>query len=104
MEATPRPPRVTIPVLTAAEIAAFIGVTPAAIRQVVHRHGIRPAGRGRHRAKLYRAQDVLQHTGTRDRLEPPLAVLSCGVGACQRQLSWLVPSALVVSVRDTLAT
>jgi hypothetical protein len=58
-------------VLITAEIAAFIGVTPAAIRQVVHRHSIRPVGRGRNRAKVYRAPDVLQRTGSHDRLAPP---------------------------------
>lgn len=60
----------TTTVLTAAELAAFLRVSPSAIRQVVRRHGIRPAGRGLNRAQLYRAENAPRFTGEHDRLAP----------------------------------
>lgn len=53
--------------VTVAEIAAYLGVTPSAIRHVVRRHGIRPVGHS-WKAKLYAPAEVLRHTGHRDRL------------------------------------
>jgi hypothetical protein len=54
-------------VVTVAELAAYLGVTPSAVRQVVRRHGIQARGQ-RWKAKLYDPHDVLRHTGRRDRL------------------------------------
>lgn len=52
--------------LTAAELAAFLGVTAAAVRQVVKRKDIAPVGKiGR--AHLYDVDEVTRHTGTHDR-------------------------------------
>lgn len=52
--------------LTAAEIAAFLGVTPAAVRQIVSRKGIQANGKVG-RAKTYDPLEVLRHAGTHDR-------------------------------------
>jgi hypothetical protein len=53
--------------VTVAELAAYLGVTPSAVRHVVRRHGIQPVG-ARWKAKLYDVQEVLRHTGHHDRL------------------------------------
>lgn len=52
--------------LTAAELAAFLGVTAAAVRQVVKRKGIEPVGKTG-KAHLYDVDEVLRHAGTHDR-------------------------------------
>lgn len=52
--------------LTAAELAAFLGVTAAAVRQVVKRKGIAPVGK-RGKAHLYDVDEVLRHAGGHDR-------------------------------------
>lgn len=52
--------------LTAAEIAVFLGVTAAAVRQVVKRKEIKPVGKDG-KANLYDVDEVLRHAGTRDR-------------------------------------
>lgn len=53
--------------VTAVEIAAYLGVTPGYIRQVIAAHHIRRAGRNG-RANLYRVTDIMRHTGHTDRL------------------------------------
>ena len=53
--------------LTAAELAAFLGVTPARVRQIVAEHHIRPTGQ-RWKAKLYDPREVLRHAGPHDRI------------------------------------
>jgi chromosome segregation and condensation protein ScpB len=52
--------------LTAAEIAAFLGVTATAVRSIVHRKQVRPVGKTG-RANLYDPRDILRHAGTHDR-------------------------------------
>ena len=52
--------------LTAAEIGAFLGITPGAVRLIVHRHHIPARGKAG-RAKLYDAHEVIRHAGTHDR-------------------------------------
>lgn len=54
-------------VATVVELAAYLGVTPSAVRQTVRRHGIQSRGQ-RWKAKLYDPHDVLRHTGHSDRL------------------------------------
>lgn len=53
--------------LRAAEIAVFLGITPAAVRQIVRRHNIQAKGKDG-RAKLYDVATVLRHAGSHDRL------------------------------------
>lgn len=55
--------------LTAAEIAVFLGVTSAAVRQIVRRNHVSPCGKiGR--ANLYDVRVVLRHAGAHDRRMP----------------------------------
>ena len=54
--------------LTAAEIAVFLGVTASAVRHIVRRNNIPVVGKGHNGANLYRAQDVVRHAGAHDRL------------------------------------
>jgi excisionase family DNA binding protein len=54
-------------VLTVAELAAYLGLSPSRIRHIVADHGIRSPGR-KGKAKVYRPGDVLRHTGRHDRL------------------------------------
>ncbi|WP_020574190.1 helix-turn-helix domain-containing protein [Actinopolymorpha alba] len=54
--------------LTAAEIAAFLGITPSGVRQIVRRHGIPRRGTGAYKAGLYDLHEVLEYTSPRDRL------------------------------------
>lgn len=52
--------------MTVAEIAAFLGMSPSGVRQVVRRHRIR--SNGRHgRALTYSPAEVLLHAGAHDR-------------------------------------
>lgn len=53
--------------VTVMEIAAYLGVTPGYIRQVIAAWGIQPVGRFG-RARLYRVTDIMRHTGHADRL------------------------------------
>ena len=53
--------------VTVVEIAAYLGVTPGYIRQIVALFDIRPAGR-HGRASLYWVTDITRHTGHADRL------------------------------------
>lgn len=55
--------------LSAVELAAYLGVTPDAVRAAVRRHHIPPAGR-RGNQKLYDPKRVLQVMGRHDRLAP----------------------------------
>lgn len=52
--------------LTAAELAAFLGITAAGVRKIVQRHQIKPKGRDG-RAHLYDVDQVLRHAGVQDR-------------------------------------
>lgn len=49
--------------VTVKEIAAYLGVTESAVRQVVRRKDIKRQGTGHYGAALYWAADVLDHTG-----------------------------------------
>jgi predicted site-specific integrase-resolvase len=53
--------------LTAAEIAAYLGISASGVRQVIRRRKIKPAGQ-RWKAYVYDPDDILRHTGNRDRL------------------------------------
>lgn len=62
--------------LTVTEIAAFLGVTPSAVRQIVRRNGIASTGKTG-RAKLYDPRTVLDACGAHDRRacqDPPPSV------------------------------
>lgn len=52
--------------LTAAEIAAFLGITAAGVRQVVKRHDISARGK-LGKANLYDPREVIRHAGSHDR-------------------------------------
>lgn len=52
--------------LTAAEIAAFLGLTAAGVRKVIERHEVKAKGK-RGKAHLYDPADVLRHAGAHDR-------------------------------------
>lgn len=53
--------------VTVAELAAFLGLSTSRVRHIIADAGIEPAGQ-RWKANLYRAGDVLRHTGSSDRL------------------------------------
>lgn len=53
--------------ITAVEAAAFLGVTAGAIRKIVSRHNIEPAGK-QGRAKVYWMHEIARHAGAHDRL------------------------------------
>lgn len=52
--------------LTAAELGAFLGVTAAAVRQIVRRKQIEAVGKVG-KAKVYDAREVIRHAGAHDR-------------------------------------
>lgn len=52
--------------LTTAELAAFLGLTPAGVRSLIRNHKIRPDGK-RGRANLYDARAVVDTLGPHDR-------------------------------------
>lgn len=52
--------------LTVAEIAVFLGITAAGVRQIVKRNNIGHRGK-LGRAKLYDVRDVVRHAGAHDR-------------------------------------
>lgn len=52
--------------LTVAELAIILGMSPSGIRTVISRHHIPSVGT-RWKAKLYWPDDVLRHTGIKDR-------------------------------------
>lgn len=52
--------------LTAAELAAFLGITAAGARSLIRNHGIRPVGK-RGKANEYDPATVLDALGTHDR-------------------------------------
>jgi hypothetical protein len=52
--------------LTAAEIGAFLGITAAAVRQIVRRHNIPAVGKTG-RAHLYDPETIIRHAGAHDR-------------------------------------
>lgn len=48
-------------------LAAFLGVSPSRVRQVVAKHAIEPVATD-WKAKLYDPRDVVRHAGCHDRL------------------------------------
>lgn len=52
--------------LTAAELAAYLGMSASGVRQAIRRNGVTARG-AQHKAKLYLPADVLRHTGRHDR-------------------------------------
>lgn len=52
--------------LTAAELAAFLGITAAGVRQIIRRHKIRPIAK-QGRAHLYDPDTILRHATALDR-------------------------------------
>ena len=52
--------------LTAAEIAAFLGVSAGAVRQIAKRKRIAPVGKVG-KANVYDAREVIRHAGAHDR-------------------------------------
>lgn len=52
--------------LTAAEIAAFLGMTSAGVRQIIRRNGIQHQGK-RGKAHLYDVHEILRNAGAHDR-------------------------------------
>jgi hypothetical protein len=51
---------------TVVDIAAYLGVTPARVRQIIAAHHITPTGQ-RWKAKLYDPRDVFRHAGAHHR-------------------------------------
>lgn len=51
---------------TVVDIAAYLGVTPARVRQIVAKHKIQPTGQ-RWKAKLYDPREVFRHAGAHHR-------------------------------------
>lgn len=51
---------------TAAEIAAFLGVSASRVRHVIADHQVQACGT-RWKAKLYHAPEVIRHAGAHDR-------------------------------------
>lgn len=51
---------------TVVDIAAYLGVTPAYVRQVVIRYEIQPTGT-RWKAKLYDPREIFRHIGAHHR-------------------------------------
>ena len=47
---------------TVVDIAAYLGVTPSRVRQIVAEHNIAPTGQ-RWKAKLYDPREVFRHAG-----------------------------------------
>lgn len=56
---------------TVVDIAAYLGITPRRVRQIVAEHGIEPTGR-RWKAKLYDPHDVFRHAGAHHRGKSPV--------------------------------
>lgn len=52
--------------LTIAELAAFLGMTPSGLRNVISRKQIAAVGK-RGKAKVYDPRDVIRHAGPHDR-------------------------------------
>lgn len=52
--------------LTVAELAAFLGLTPSGLRNIISRKQIAPVGK-RGKANVYDPAEVLRHAGVRDR-------------------------------------
>lgn len=52
--------------LTAAEAAAFLGISAGAVRQIVRRHHIPAVGKRGH-AKVYWMHEIARHAGAHDR-------------------------------------
>lgn len=51
---------------TVVDIAAYLGITPRRVRQIVAEHGIPPTGQ-QWKAKLYDPREVLRHAGAHHR-------------------------------------
>jgi len=52
--------------VTAAELAAFLGMSASGVRNVISRKHIAPIGK-RGKANLYDSREVIRHAGARDR-------------------------------------
>jgi hypothetical protein len=52
--------------MTAAELAAFLGMTASGVRNVISRKRIPPIGK-RGKANLYDSLEVIRHAGAHDR-------------------------------------
>ena len=52
--------------LTVAELAAFLGLTPSGLRNIISRKHIAAVGK-RGKANLYDPAEVLRHAGSHDR-------------------------------------
>lgn len=52
--------------LTVAELAAFLGLTPSGLRNIISRKQIQPVGK-RGKANVYDPAEVLRHAGVHDR-------------------------------------
>ena len=51
---------------TVVYIAAYLGITPARVRQIVAQYEIQPTG-ARWKAKLYNPRDIFRHAGAQHR-------------------------------------
>lgn len=51
---------------TVVDIAAYLGVTPQRVRQIVAEHDIKPTG-VRWKAKLYDPREIFRHAGAHHR-------------------------------------
>ena len=56
--------------LTAKELAAFLGISESGVRQIVRRNRVSRRATGEFKAGKYDAWEVLRHAGTSDRLLP----------------------------------
>ena len=52
--------------LTATELAAFLGMTPSGVRNIISRKHVRPVDK-RGKANLYDPRQVIRHAGAHDR-------------------------------------
>lgn len=48
--------------VTVVDIAAYLGLTPGRVRQIVAKHGIKPTGQW-WKAKLYDPHEIAEHAG-----------------------------------------
>lgn len=54
---------------TVVDLAAYLGVTPARVRQIIAKHGIAPVGT-RWKAKLYEPRTVIRHATSTAKRQP----------------------------------
>jgi len=63
--------------VSAAEIAAFLGMSASGVRNIISRNHIQPIGK-RGKANLYNAREVIRHAGAHDRRAPLVNAGECG--------------------------